>query len=329
MDLSLPEKYRHGYGLSLERLKEVHAYWDRYTDTDVAGWIAYYSDCFGEFHVRFLPDTVYYLDIDPYLNNQKAAKILDHKCYYKRFFPLLKQPETIAYRICDEWYDENYNFIDIDEVFRLCSFDKVIIKPAVGYCGGTGIRVFEKNSRDLYSYLPRLRTDTVIQKYVKQSRALRALHKQSVNTIRVISFFSKGKTKILSSVVRMGKEAQEVDNISAGGISCGIRPDGTLKAYGFDKNGRRYRYAPGGILFENHVIPGLSQILEAVKEHHRLLPHFRLISWDFAIDSHDEPVFIEFNLCGGELDFHQMNHGPLFGKLTDSILEEVYYRRKQ
>lgn len=54
------------------------------------------------------------------------------------------------------------------------------------------------------------------------------------------------------------------------------------------------------------------------------MPHFRLISWDFAVDIDHEPVMIEANLRYGELDFHQLNNGPLFGKDTRKILDEVF-----
>lgn len=38
----------------------------------------------------------------------------------------------------------------------------------------------------------------------------------------------------------------------------------------------------------------------------------------------NEPVLIEANLRYGELDFHQLNNGPVFGKDTKKILDEVF-----
>lgn len=72
------------------------------------------------------------------------------------------------------------------------------------------------------------------------------------------------------------------------------------------------------------MVPGYSKILEIVKKNHFTMPHFRLISWDFAVDIDHEPVMIEANLRYGELDFHQLNNGPLFGKDTRKILDEVF-----
>lgn len=59
------------------------------------------------------------------------------------------------------------------------------------------------------------------------------------------------------------------------------------------------------------------------------MPLFRLISWDIAIDENDSPVLIEANLFVGELEFHQLNNGPIFGEETEDILKEVFQSNKR
>lgn len=54
------------------------------------------------------------------------------------------------------------------------------------------------------------------------------------------------------------------------------------------------------------------------------MPHFRLVSWDIAVDNENNPVLVECNLKFGQLDFHQLNNGPLFGDDTEIILDEVF-----
>ena len=49
------------------------------------------------------------------------------------------------------------------------------------------------------------------------------------------------------------------------------------------------------------------------------MPLFKLISWDWAVDNEGTPILIEANFCLGELDFHQMNNGPVFGNDTKMI----------
>ena len=43
----------------------------------------------------------------------------------------------------------------------------------------------------------------------------------------------------------------------------------------------------------------------------------------FTVPVTTSPTLIEANLCNGELDFHQLNNGPLFGEDTERILKEV------
>ena len=81
--------------------------------------------------------------------------------------------------------------------------------------------------------------------------------------------------------------------------------------------------------FTGYKINGYDKIIDIIKEQHKKFAHFKLISWDFAIDENKEPVFIEFNLKAGELDFHQFNNGPILGDLTDEVLEEIFIKNKK
>ena len=55
-----------------------------------------------------------------------------------------------------------------------------------------------------------------------------------------------------------------------------------------------------------------------------MVPHFRSIAWDIAIDENGTPVLIEANFCRGGIDSLQVNNGPLYGKDTKKILDEVF-----
>ena len=64
--------------------------------------------------------------------------------------------------------------------------------------------------------------------------------------------------------------------------------------------------------------------IDAVYKRFKKIKHFRLVSWDIAFDRKDQPLLLEANLHYGELDFHQLNNGPIFGDDTIKILEEVF-----
>ena len=68
--------------------------------------------------------------------------------------------------------------------------------------------------------------------------------------------------------------------------------------------------------------------MELVKLGAMRLPHFRLIGWDVAIDSNNEPLIIEANLTMSGLDVIETINGPLFGEYTDKVLEEIFKHPK-
>jgi hypothetical protein len=49
----------------------------------------------------------------------------------------------------------------------------------------------------------------------------------------------------------------------------------------------------------------------------------KLIAWDFAVDSNGTPIVIEINLDSGEIQFHQIYNGPLFGDRTGEVVEYI------
>ena len=127
----------------------------------------------------------------------------------------------------------------------------------------------------------------------------------------------------------MGINGAKVDNASSGGIVCGIKNDGSLKDFGFDASANIYSKHPQGKEFAGTIIPSYHKCVEITK---RLAPRFnnytRLISWDFAIDTSETPILIEANFTGGQLDFHQLCNGPIWGDMTHDVLSEIISNSK-
>lgn len=176
-----------------------------------------------------------------------------------------------------------------------------------------------------------VKTDLVVQEGLIQSQTLSEINKSSVNTVRLLTLLKQdGTVKIYSAILRMGINGAKVDNASSGGITVGIKEDGRLKTCAYSAVGVRYDSHPtSGVKFDNYMIPNYDKVKSLVKEQALYFPHFRLVSWDIAIDGDDRPVIIEANLHFGEIDFHQLNNGPLFGEDTELILREVLGCRKE
>ncbi len=306
---------------------EINNYWNKYTNI-TKYWHIWYSSRNGLFDVRYIPENIFYTLIEPYYNKLDFYKMYQDKNIYDLIFHDIKKPITISKNMENSYFDDKFNYISKEEVINRCLMvDEIVIKPAIDSGGGRNIsflKIEDKTTCEMISnILDYYKNNFIIQVALKQSSKLSIINSESVNTIRLISFYNKGNVIILSSVLRMGVGKSRVDNQAAGGISCGIKNDGRLKKYGFNKYGERLVRHPNGFVFENYVVPSFKKIEELVRDLHKKIQYYRIISWDFAIDEYDSPVFIEYNLRFQEINFHQLNNGPLFGNLTDSVIEEV------
>ena len=292
----------------------------------------FYTEKTGVFDLRYIPNDLYYSRINSFYNNTTMAKVLDNKCFYTRIFGNhCHYPRTLAYRMNHFWYDENMRILTESEVLnRVDKAKEIVVKQAVDSCGGHGVS-FLNNDGDIIQLFQQtcnsILGDIVIQYPFRQHEELRALHPQSVNTVRIMSLLREGHVKICSTVLRIGIGGARVDNASSGGIVCGVQEDGRLRDRAYLTNGKMFLTHPtNGEIFSNHSIPSFEEIKKLICHLHPMLPHFRLVSWDFSVDEEGKPVLIETNLNYGQLGFHQLCNGPLFGDDTKSVLDEVFER---
>ena len=209
----------------------------------------------------------------------------------------------------------------------------MFIKAATNSYGGKGVYYVSGESGDTVSLfweaVGRIKVDIVVQEALKQHPALARVNESSVNTIRALSLLRPdGSVKIYSIILRMGIAGAKVDNASSGGITCGVGFDGHCTEagyYSYVNSGKRLLNHPtSGLPFKDIVIPGMDRVIAFVEKAALRIPHFRLVSWDIALREDGEPVLIEANFYDGEIDFHQLNNGPLFGEDTEAILREVF-----
>ena len=171
--------------------------------------------------------------------------------------------------------------------------------------------------------------DYIVQAIILQHPEFDRVHKGSVNTIRITTLLMPERVYVLSSVLRMGVNASRIDNATAGGITAGINADGSLKEYATTYySGEKLYKHPQGLVFDGFDVPSYDKALILAILGASLIPHFRLVSWDIAIDVNGDAVLIESNMRKGSINFHQFNNGPLFGDLTERVLNEVFQNRE-
>lgn len=169
-------------------------------------------------------------------------------------------------------------------------------------------------------------SDYIIQEIAEQHSILANIHSKSLNTIRVISYLFEEKVHISSSILRMGVSGSRLDNVSAGGLACPIRPDGTLEDKAINKSSQWITSHPDGAIFKEIKIPSYQRILDAIQRAHRHIPHFKIIGWDFSIDASGEPLLIEYNGAPG---LNQVTCGPLFGEHTALVLYSIFIKEAE
>lgn len=318
---NLAKNIKKGSRLTKEQIREVREYWKPYKKIS-SKWARYYSSQNGRFDPRYIPNDLYYTLIDQHFNSRKLGYGFNDKNYYSKLFAGIKQPEVVVRKINGLIFDEDYRQVSVDEArAKILEVPEVICKPSQESGSGRGITFFHKDdikTIDQFLSDPSY-DDYVVQKLIKQHPELDKIHKGSVNCIRVCSLLMQDGVHILSAVLRMGFGNSKVDNATAkdnskfDGMSCGIERNGKLKKYAYGYNrGERCDRHPDGLIFEEFQIPFFEKIVELVKRAHPLIGHFRLVSWDIAIDETGDAVLIEANMRKGSINFHQFNNGPLF-----------------
>lgn len=273
----------------------------------------------------YVPDSYFYSKIDTFLSKSRTCIALDNKNFYDLYFSGVNMPCTIIHKMNGVYLDKYYNPISVECALDACvNQEKIIIKPSVNKSGGEGISFW--SNKEGVEYLHRLfdsYESCIVQQLVVQHKSLDEIHHESVNSIRIMTLVWDGECSILSSVFRMGVGKSRVDNVSSGGIVCGIDDFGVLKDVAYDGSGRMYTKHPDGGIFGGKQVPGYDKCTSiALNLAYRFVESSKLISWDFAIDFTGEPVLIECNLSFGEVDFHQMCNGPIF-KNNISFIKEL------
>lgn len=316
--------------LSKNDLENINKYlWGGVKNRFNMDWFALYKSLGHEYNLwQYVPDDFYYIYVDAFFANRKACVILDDKNLYDLLFHDVSQPRTLARRVGDVYLAPDYSQIDFESFIGLCTLEKkVVLKQSINSNGGKGIIFFdvETDSVDNLRDWVKSKNNIVVQGVLKQHTELAKLHPQSINTIRIITLFFNSEVHVLSSVLRMGVGGAKVDNASSGGIVCGIEPSGRLKPEAFDVKANRYDRHPSGVRFESVSVPSFNSCLELCKKMAlRLVQFTKLVSWDIAIDEQGAPVLLEANLSRGQVDFHQMCNGPIFGVLSQNVLEYVF-----
>ena len=318
-----------GFNCDREYKEVVLPYWKKYGYKPAKYWYQVFSDREQKVDPRYIPDDLYYGEMLPYFSNSQFRRFGEDKCYHDVWFADIKRPQTVCKNIAGVYYDAEMNPITQEKAVELVlAFPgECLIKPSIDSGEGRLIRFFTPETATKESVTEAMNAmgaNFLFQASVKQHPILAQMNPSSLNTIRVVSFFFEGEVHILSCNYRVGAPDSKVDNIGAGGFACQVFEDGHLCYRAVNRKAQWVEESNNGIKFADIVLPSFDRVLDTVRRKHRELAHFKLIGWDFSVDTEGDPVFIEYNVCPGT---NQITCGPTFGDLTEKVLDEFFIKR--
>lgn len=163
-----------------------------------------------------------------------------------------------------------------------------IMKPIYG-TRGIGIQVFTTNTvQKAQQVLTGLYnsgiTDMILEELIDQDDRLSALHKESANTLRVITIKYDDNVEVIRSYLRIGKGKSFIDNASAGGVFGVVNVD-TGKIYAAcDRYGNVFDKHPDtNMNLIGFEIPYWEDVKNLAKKAAEVLPKVRYVGWDIAV----------------------------------------------
>ncbi len=295
-----------------------------------------YSSISGIPDVNYVPENFYYNKIEPFLNNKAYIIPYTDKNLFERLIHNFSDvfPKTNLRCINGAIYDSSYELkSNPNEIINNLKDKEYIVKPSSFTGGGRGVSIllkdgskFELNNKQLHlsfllEHLKRVYNNNfILQGKIIQHPWFSNFNKTSLNTVRILTYRSvvNENVHVINSVLRYGAADSIVDNQASGGCSIGVDAQGLLNMFAVNKQGIKILGIP---VSDNEVVPEFGRMQSMAK---KIAPYFffqRLLGFDFCLTNENEIKILEVNCKNLEINFHQMNNGPLFGDYTDEIIE--------
>lgn len=283
-----------------------------------------------ELNPAIIPDTIWHTYIEPYFNSYLMEKGFEDKNYLDMIINKNNAPLTILRCIDYELLDRNYVYISNDDALKIINkYNELICKPSLESGGGRGISfITNKSNLDLFELIKQYHGNFVVQDMVEQHTFFSRFNSSSLNTLRIVTLIKDGKFYYLSGFLRVGAEGERLDNVSAGGSFIPVNKQGKLSEVVWIENLKNHDLEQIRLdsfkHFDDLNVPYWDEIMKLLEETAFKLSHFKIINWDVSVDKNGVPIIIEYNLMDSSPYFHQLNVGPIFGDLTEEILNNIF-----
>lgn len=321
--------------LSNQEIQKVNEYWKaNYGKKVPLYWHRLYKSYTGVFDEKYFPEYLFSTKLEEKLNPYNTALPLQNKafCPQQLFSHMecdgIEVPQLYIFNSRGVFFDKKGTVVEKNQACELIrNAGEVIIKPTIDTMGAKGVRLLNiangvdlRKNEGVEQIFDSYGKDFIIQKKVINHESIRRLYPDAVNTLRVITFFAEGGIQVAPLSMRIGMGGRVVDN---GGIFIGVSSEGLLNKEGFSKYGiiRYQKHPDTGIIFSGYKIEGVSEMINAAKLCHSMIPQLKMLSWDLAYNDSGKVTIIEVNTTGQSVWFPQMVTGQsVFGEYTPEML---------
>ncbi|MBN1337754.1 MAG: hypothetical protein JXA03_00445 [Bacteroidales bacterium] len=320
-----------GHDLTLQHI----ARWSPLSKKVNTDWLKVYTSITGIPSPDYIPESIYYNYVEPVLNNKFFSIAFRDKNYYGLLYRGADFPEVYMRNIDGLFYDGAYNrIIDPEKYFQsLREKELLIVKPSFITGGGHQISLLkyghggfidqEGKQAGFDAIQAGYQRNYLVQQYIRQHEFTGRFNKSSLNTLRLLTYRSvtDDRIHVLHTVLRIGRKGSITDNQAGGGIAIGVNKEGQISGYGVDKKGNKYPEYNGIEFSGAGKIPEFEEMKKTVIHLAKDILYSRLIGWDVSLDEHGKIKVIEMNNIHNEINFYQMNNGPLFLEFTGEVID--------
>jgi hypothetical protein len=313
--------------ISKENIREHIRLWSQLGSKPSLLWYKVFRGLSRIDDPRFVPEPYYFHKIELILNNKMLSYAYSDKNNYHKIIDNAYLPEVYFRNIEGTYYTGNYTPAGNPEeinAFMPSDATRIITKASIGSGGGRSIQMFERlndkwvnsagNNLDLTYLEKTYGKNFLLQQHIKQHPSYSFFNETSVNTLRLFTYRSVKDNKVipLNVLLRIGGKQSIVDNLTSGGVGCGVDLSGKVRPFGLSKKSRRFEEYNGIVFREVEPLYRFQEIINTGLEIAKGFYYPRLIGFDLCLDAEDKIKLIEVNLDDIGVIIQQSCNGPLF-----------------
>ena len=274
-----------------------------------------------EFDVRYVPEKVYRLYLDPGLTDRQLVTALADKNYFERYQPSFPFPHTYVRNVNGWFLDHDYRHITREEAEKIMiEHLPLIVKPSLISGEGKKLRLVS-DAKGVEKVFADYDKNYLVQEKLIQCSVFEQTNPHCVNAMRIVTAIVNGEAKFLSGMLLANTTDAIACNINKGPgegvVFLAIDDEGKFLETGYYENAKRFKTLPNGLHYAGMEVPAYREAVKLAVEAHESMPMLGIIGWDITIDKNNQPVIIEWNPRGIGMYHSQLTTGPLFGEYSD------------